>query len=399
VLDELPVRDRLAMADVSTGWREACTTDTLHTCIGWAVLGDDATSAERRLPHCRASGHSMSGGLGGAVGARERLPCALPLAARVEVETQGRFILLVLRVVATVSRLLDGLGGGTTPMFDLQRWAEHVAAASSSIPFPSPASVRDRSPRDVSTEVVTWVWGIQLHAVVVADSSAEVRFDAGTVLRMAFFGALEEVADAVQDAVGRSPNTVTPTMLPDETARVARWAAMPLVLVKLRLRVRRLLFLQEQVRAHAAGSLHLHGVSVSIVRHHVHHWVRAALALRSGLVARFVGGMCGVDESRVADFLAFTVAVYDRVAAAWPTLAQPRRCMHWEPVDGHIMRFAVNAFSSDAPGRGVVDDVAAHAACLGVRHLCVAWGWRRHSAVSTPPCRPPFDSGVIVPHP
>ena len=80
------------------------------------------------------------------------------------------------------------------------------------------------------------------------------RFDAGTVLRMAFFGALEEVADAVQDAVGRSPNTVTPTMLPDETARVARWAAMPLVLVKLRLRVRRLLFLQEQVRAHAAGS-------------------------------------------------------------------------------------------------------------------------------------------------
>jgi len=170
------------------------------------------------------------------------------------VETPGRFIVLVLRVVATGSRLLDGLGGGTTPMFDLQLWAEHVAAASSSIPFPSPASVRVRSPRDVSTEVVTWVWGIQLHAVVVADSSAEVRFDAETVLRMAFFGALEEVADAVQDAVGRSPYAVTPIMLPDETARVARWAAMPLVLVKLRLRVRRLLFLQEQVRAHAAGS-------------------------------------------------------------------------------------------------------------------------------------------------
>jgi len=399
VLDELPVRDRLAMADVSTGWLEACTTDTLHTYIGWAVLGDEATSDECRLPLCCASGHSMSGGLGGAVGARELLPCALPLAARVEVETQGRFILLVLRVVATVSRLLDGLGGGTTPMFDLQRWAEHVAAASSSIPVPSPASVRDRSPRDVSTEVVTWVWGIQLHAVVVADSSAEVRYDAGTVLRMEFFRALAEVADAVQDAVGRSPNNVTSTILPDGTARVARWAAMPLVLVKLRLRVRRLLFLQEQVRAHAAGSFHLHGVSVSIVRHHVHHWVRAALALRSGLVARFVGGMCGVDDRRVADFLAFTVAVYDRVAAAWPTLAQPRRCMHWEPVEGHIMRFAVNAFSSDAPGRGFVEDVAAHAACLGVRHLCVAWGRRRPRAVSSPPCRPPFDSGVKLPLP
>ena len=34
VLDELPVCDRLAMADVSTGWRDACTTDTLHTAIG-----------------------------------------------------------------------------------------------------------------------------------------------------------------------------------------------------------------------------------------------------------------------------------------------------------------------------------------------------------------------------
>jgi len=188
-------------------------------------------------------------------------------------------------------------------------------------------------------------------------------------------------------------------MLPDGTARVARWAAMPLVLVKLRLRVRRLLFLQKQVRAHAAGSFNLHGVSVSIVRHHVHHWVRAALALRSRLVARFVGGMCAVDESRAADFLAFTVAIYDRVAAAWPTLAQPRRCMHWEPVEGHIMSIAVNAFSSDAPGRGVVEDVAAHAAYLGFRQLCVAWGWRRLSAVSSPPCRQPFDSDVKQPYP
>jgi len=56
VLDELPVCDRLAMADVSKGWREACTTDTLQTAIGWAVLGDDATSDERRLFHWRASG-------------------------------------------------------------------------------------------------------------------------------------------------------------------------------------------------------------------------------------------------------------------------------------------------------------------------------------------------------
>jgi len=96
--------------------------------------------------------------------------------------------------------------------------------------------------------------------------------------------------------------------------------------------------------------------------------------------------MGGVDESRVADFVAFTVAVYDRVAAAWPMLAQPWGCRHWEPVNGHIMRFAVNAFSSDAPDKGVVDDVAAHVECFGVRHLRVAWGWRRHSAVSTPPC-------------
>jgi len=34
VLEELPVHDRVAMADVSTGWREACTTDTLHKSIG-----------------------------------------------------------------------------------------------------------------------------------------------------------------------------------------------------------------------------------------------------------------------------------------------------------------------------------------------------------------------------
>jgi len=392
VLDKLPVCDRLAMADVSTGWREACTTDTLHTAIGWAVLGDDATSDERRLFHWRASGISKTGGPGSVEEGRELLPSALPLAARAEVETQGRFILLVLRVVATVSRLLDGLAGGTTPMLDLQRWSEHVVAASSSRVFPSPARVRDRSPRDVSAEVVTWVWGIQLNADVVADGSVQARFDAGSVLRMAFFGALEEVADAVQDTVGRAPSKVTSTMLPDGAARVARWAAMPLVLVKLRLRVRRLLFLQKLVRAHAAGSFRPHGASVPVVRHHVHHWVRAAVGLRSGLVAQFVGGMYAVDESRAADFLAFTVAVYDRVAAAWPTLTQPRRCMHWAPVERHIMWFAVEAFSSDARGRGMVDDVAAHAACLRVRQLCVTWGWRRRSALSSPPCMPPFDS-------
>ena len=51
---------------------------------------------------------------------RELLPPALPLPARAEVETQGRFILLVLRVVATASRLLAGIAGGTTPILDLQ---------------------------------------------------------------------------------------------------------------------------------------------------------------------------------------------------------------------------------------------------------------------------------------
>jgi len=35
------------------------------------------------------------------------------------------------------------------------------------------------------------VWGIQLNADVVVDGSVQVRFDAGSVLRMAFFGALE----------------------------------------------------------------------------------------------------------------------------------------------------------------------------------------------------------------
>ena len=173
---------------------------------------------------------------------------------------------------------------------------------------------------------------------------------------------------------------------------MAQWAAIPLVLVKLRLRVRRLLFLQERVRAHAAGIFRSHGASVPIVYHRMHHWVRAAVALRSGLVAQFVGGMYAVDESRAADFLAFTVAVYDRVAAARPTLTQLRRCMHWAPVEWHIMWFAVAAFSSDARGGGTVDDVAALAACLRVRQLCVTWGWRRRSALSSPPCMPPFDS-------
>jgi len=35
----------------------------------------------------------------------------------------------------------------------------------------------------------TWVWGNQLSADVVADGSVQVRFDAGSVLRMAIFGA------------------------------------------------------------------------------------------------------------------------------------------------------------------------------------------------------------------
>ena len=149
VLDELPVCDRLAIADVSTGWREACTTDTLHAAVGWAVLEEDATSDERCLFYWSASGILKTGGTGGVEEGRELLRFSLPLAARAELETQRRFTLLVLRVVATVSRLLDGIGGGTTPMLDLQRWSEHVLAASSSRVFPLPACVRDRSPRDV----------------------------------------------------------------------------------------------------------------------------------------------------------------------------------------------------------------------------------------------------------
>jgi len=167
---------------------------------------------------------------------------------------------------------------------------------------------------------------------------------------------------------------------------------MPLVLFKIRMRVRRLLFLQERVRAHAAGSFCPHGASVPIVRHQAHHWVPAAVALRSGLVVQFFGGMYAVDESRAADFLAFTVAFYDQVAAAWPTLTQPRRCMHWAPVKGRNKCFAVEAFSFDARGPGVVDDVAAHGACLRVRQLCVSWVSRRRCTLSSPPCMHPVDS-------
>ena len=118
---------------------------------------------------------------------------------------------------------------------------------------------------------------------------------------------------------------------------MAQWAAIPLVLVKLRLRVRRLLFLQERVRAHAAGIFRSHGASVPIVYHRMHHWARAAVELRSGLVAQFVGGMYAVRESWAAEVLAFTVAVNDRVAAAWPALTQPRRCMHWAAFERRIM--------------------------------------------------------------
>ena len=229
---------------------------------------------------------------------------------------------------------------------------------------------------------------------MVADGSVQVRFVAGSVLRMEFFRALQEVADAVPDKVGRAPRKVTSTMLPYGAARVARWAAVLLVLVKLRLRVGRFLFLQERVRAHEAGSFRPHGASVPILRLHGHHWVRAAVALRSGLVAQFVVGMYAVDENWAADFLAFTVAVYDRVAAARLNLTQPRSCMHWAPVERHIMCFGVEAFSSDARGRRVVDDVAGNAACLCVRQLCATWGWRRRSALSSPPCMPLFDSGA-----
>jgi len=470
VLDELPVCDRLAMDDVSKGWREACTTDTLHTAIGWAVFGDDGTSDERRLFHWRASKISKTRGPGSVEEGRELLPSALPLAARAEVKTQGRFILLVLRAVATVSRLLDGLAGGTTPTLDLQRCSEHVVATSSSRIFPSPARVHDRSPRDVSANVVscvavlgkseygrvgiepatskivvsrakplghrhfihdlkpswglqihsyyeypprvslllhdlvqfkyhpsgchnhyTWVWGNQLSADVVADGSVQVRFDAGSVLRMAIFGArggrgcslrygrsLAEQGDIHHARERGCPcgSLGGHFFSPRQATRAGTALAL----------------LQERVRAHATGSVRPHKAPVPIVRHHVHHWVRAAVALRSGLVAQFVGGMYAVDESRAADLLAFTVAVNDVVAAAWPTLTQPRRCMHWAPVERHIIWFAVEAFSFDARGGGTMDDVAAHAACLRVRQLCVTWGWRRRSALSSPPCMPPFDS-------
>jgi len=71
-----------------------------------------------------------------------------------------------------------------------------MAAASSSV-SPSPARVRDPSPRDVSDEVGTWVWGIHLNSDVVANGSVQVRVDGGSVPRMAFCGALEPFKNAV----------------------------------------------------------------------------------------------------------------------------------------------------------------------------------------------------------
>jgi len=369
VLHHLSVADRLAVADVSVGLRAACADDPIYAAIAMAVLGDGSTVSERWMSRQRR--------VACCYGCQDPSP-GPPLIPQKAAAVQGRATLHTLRAVMTLARPWASRTAAEASGTNLLAWADHLLAAhptglASRARPGSRGRCRTCKHHGVSADMAVRVWGIPQYALYhpisqfhwyrcTRDGRSERFLNVWAVLRIAFF--------------------LTKPLTPKEKVPWDGNQGMPAVLSDLRVRTGRAATLRWLVRERVGGG---DGPAVGVPaaapqRPHFGWWVDAATNRRlEGPVVRFLEGDPRVDAATVTPFLDFLVAVHDGVVDAWPLLARARRCdAHWAGLERHVVWEAVRVANAGTTDAAAVAEAVGHAACVGTRHLCMAWG--RHAA-------------------
>jgi len=120
VFNRLCASDRLALADVSTSWRAACTVEGLYATAAAAVLSSAATPTE-----CNKFGRTRLG-IGGGI-QRDGLLLGEPFVPQATKASQGRRVLLCLRVVASLSKSYKALDLAAPAPYDALGWADTLS--------------------------------------------------------------------------------------------------------------------------------------------------------------------------------------------------------------------------------------------------------------------------------
>jgi len=299
--------------------------------------------------------------------------------------SQGRLVLLCLRVVASLSKSYRALDLAAPAPYNALGWADTLSAFSPQQLARLLVRVRMSNDDGLSAWEARQVWGIRLdtswvdgadvHGVNVSgEDTPDVLFNLRAALRVAFLD------------VG---NVISPV-------GVTQCAAMRAVLTNLRRRARRVLVVRRLVQNYTGSDVAvLPGPSGR--RPYLIKWISMAMGVENSPILKFLDGAPTVNEAHVAALLGFLAAIYNQAAIAWPKLEQRRACSHWAPVEQHVVRVAVYAFAFGDTGGTIVADVAAHMACLGVARVCTSLGRRRDPLPLHGRCGVPFLAGCSSP--
>jgi len=366
--------DSLALADVSTGWQTACAIDARYVTAAAAVLPSAGTPTE-----CNEFVRTRLGPPSGTQ--RNGRLLVVPLVPQATKASQGRLILLCLRVVASLIKSYKALDLAAPGPWNALGWADNRLPFSPKQLARLLACVRLRNDDGMSAWEARQVWGIRLdicwvdsadvHGVKVSGGEMpEVLFNCRAALRVVFIDMGNDI----------SPVGVT------------QRAAMKEVLTNLRRRARRVLVARRLV-------LNYTGKDVTIRagprgrRQNLRTWMSMAKSVEHSPILKFLYGALTVDEAHAAALLGFLPAIYDQVAISWPKMERHRACTHWAPVERHVVRVAVCAFSFGDTSDTFVADVTAHMACLGVARVCISLGRRLSPLPLRSRCGIPFLAG------
>jgi len=190
VFNRLCASDRMALADASTGWRTACAVDDLYATAATAVLSSAVTPTE-----CNEFGRTTLGPLGGVL--RVGLLLGKPLVPQAAMASQGRLLLLCLRVATSLSKSFKALDLAAPAPYNAVGWADTLSPISPQQLGRTLVCVRMRNEDGVTAWEARHVWGIRLdtgwvdgadaHGVHVSgEDTPDVLFNIRAALRVAF---------------------------------------------------------------------------------------------------------------------------------------------------------------------------------------------------------------------
>jgi len=373
VFNRLCAFDRMAPADVSKSWRTACAVD-LYATAATAVLSSAATPTD-----CNEFGRATLGPPGGV--RRVALLLGKPLVPQAAMASQGRLLLLCLRVATSLSKSYKALDLAAPAPYNAVGWADTLSPFSPQQLGRTLVCVRMRNEDGATAWEARHVWGIRLdtgwvdgadvHGVHVSgDDTPDVLFNIRAALRVAFLS----VGDVFS------------------SAGVAQCASMRSVLAGLRRRAWRGLIVRRLLHSYTGSDNVGTPAGPSGRRPYLIEWMSTAMGVENSPIMQFLDSAPKVDEAHVAALVCFVVAVYDQAAIFWPKMVERRACMHWSPVERHVIRFAVYVFAVGDTRDVLVAEVAAHMPCLGVARVCTSLGRRRGPMPLRGRCGAPFLS-------